>query len=174
MFRFLLLLPILGLLACGGLSSNQSNTAGSLGSTASDAAVDPSDPAKVKESFEARIKLDLDKITPRLQEEIISGDNKYYAKALGTYSYDIQQTDSIVTPFSGVAKYDVDWFANDSQTSGSTYIQANYSFQDGKWILSEAFRVIKSSEFPDEPALNGPVLGGTSVAGPQWAMALFN
>lgn len=172
MFRFLLLLPILGLLACGE-PSNQINTPASQDSTMSDAAVDPSDTAKVKESFEARIKSDLEKITPRLQEELTSGDSKYYAKSLGTYSYDIQQTDSIVTPFSGIAKYDVAWFSNGSQSSGSTYIQANYSFQDGKWVLSEAYRVISSPNFPDEPALNGPVLDASSVAGPQWAMALF-
>lgn len=156
---FTLVLLLFMATACGGSSPTATDT-DSVSEPVSEQ--NANDPAVVKEKFETRIKEDLEKITPKLQEEQLQGDYTYHAEAIGTYSYDIQQTDSIVSPFSGIAEYDIRWYANNEHVSDMT-VQAQYAYQDGDWVLKEALRSI-DGKLDNDPA---------SVGGPIWAAGLF-
>ncbi|WP_206044124.1 hypothetical protein [Geitlerinema sp. P-1104] len=143
--------------ACGGSPSTTSDSATSPASEQN-----ASDPAVAKEKFEARIQKDLEKITPKLQEEQRQGNSVYRAESTGTYSYDIQQTNSIVSPFLGIAEYDIRWYANNEYVTDMV-VKAQYAYQDGEWTLKEALRV------NDGEAINDP----SAVGNPAWAASLF-
>lgn len=147
---FALVLILFVAAACGGSSPT---TADSVSEPVSEQ--DVNNPTIAKEKFETRIEEDLEKITPKLQEEQRQGDYTYHAEAIGTYSYDIQQSDSIVSPFLGIAEYDIRWYANNEHVSDLT-IQAQYAYQDGDWVLKEALRSIDGKLDKDPASVGGP------------------
>lgn len=130
-------------------------------------AEDPNKPEVVKQKFTQKVEQDLATIQPKLLEKIVQGDSQYHAKYAGNYSIDIRQTDSIITPFTGVANYYINWFANGEQTRFQQYIQTNYAYQDGNWVLKSAIRVVV------DPDIGRVVNDPSAVGNPAWAKGLF-
>ena len=70
-----------------------------------------------------------------------------YFAAISNYGFDVKQTDSLVTPFTGVLTYtDVFWATaghatkgraekDDKFTASNKSIASNYGYQDGQWNL---------------------------------------
>ncbi|MBD1998754.1 hypothetical protein H6G00_19340 [Leptolyngbya sp. FACHB-541] len=101
------------------------------------------DPEVIKSRLEGRINEDSQLINPKLQEGMTrsysDGTCTYTAEVAGT-SYDITQSDSIVTPYIGTVKYDLNWYNGGERIENKVYIEANYAYQDGVWAFKQATR----------------------------------
>jgi hypothetical protein len=110
---------------------------------------DINDPSKVKDVFLTKIKDDISKLNLGLKNLVTkhkAPGYTYKAEYAGKYSYDIQKTDSIVSPYLGLVKYRLNWYANEKLFT-DIYIEATYAYQDGKWIFKDAAR--KSDTVPE-------------------------
>lgn len=141
---------------------SQSKTPSVSSAPVSSSLADPNDPNTAKERFQAKIKEDIERITPRLKEEITNSGDQYNAEYSGNYSYDIQKSDSIVSPYLGIADFEIKWFHNGEYVSDMS-IKANYAYQDGQWVLKKAIRYVG-----DEPTLDVKAVGNL-----QWTASLF-
>ncbi|PSB17397.1 hypothetical protein C7B76_09940 [filamentous cyanobacterium CCP2] len=141
-----------------------SNSPSATSPTASSTVVqqDVNSPASARERFEVRVRQDIERITPKLQEEQRQSNYTYRAEYSGTYSYDIQQSNSIVSPFVGVAEYRIRWYANNRYVQDMS-IKTRYVYQDGEWVLKEALRYIDGKPDTDPD----------SIGGPRWVASLF-
>lgn len=158
---------ILGTTACGGGTAD----------------VDTSNPTEVKEAFEQRIEQDLEVISQKLEEVREEKDledgtsNFFHAESVGTYSFDIQETDSIVTPYVGQVEYDIIWHSDiapdpelgleGGKNEQDMLLRAEYAFQDGEWIVKDAYRV----SLNELVGVGEPLREGS--AGSSWALGLF-
>lgn len=116
---------------------------------------------KVRSAFEKRVAEDLKIVEKNIQ---IPRVNKYtkmnnFAKTTGAYSIDIEKTDSIISPFLGKLAIDIAWY-HDNEFLTNQKIIANYSFQDDKWILKKAYRLVESGIQSDKDDMD-------------WALGLF-
>lgn len=111
----------------------------------------------IKESFKARIKSDSDKLSNRLPipkkgYSEYTKDYSFSAKLLSGTEIDIQQTNSIMSPYVGTAIYYMNWYAN-GKFVAKQHILANYAYQDDIWVLKSAKRSTGSGYNEDAPEL---------------------
>jgi hypothetical protein len=106
--------------------------------------VNADDPAIAKSRLEAKIAEDKQKLEPKLKQ----GKTQKYSDKTYTYTaeltdteYDIKKTDSIVTPYTGIVKYNLTWIAEGDRLPG-VHIEATYAYQDGQWVFKDARRYI--------------------------------
>jgi hypothetical protein len=109
---------------------------------------DENNPAVVRRKFQEKIDSDSLKLLTRLKipRSKVYKDDKgdtssytYTSELLEGTKYDITKTDSIVTPYKGTVHYKINWYAN-GKDIGVQQIIATYGYQDGNWILKDAYR----------------------------------
>ncbi|MEI8596859.1 hypothetical protein P4S64_01760 [Vibrio sp. M60_M31a] len=118
----------------------------------------------IKSSFKARIQSDSDKLRKRLPilrkgTDKYTKDHTYSAELLPGTEIDIQQTNSLMSPYVGTAVYYIDWYS-DGKPVAKQHILANYAYQDDIWVLKSAKRATGFGYNEDAPEL-------------QWVHSLF-
>jgi hypothetical protein len=116
--------------------------------------IDSNDPAEVQRRFEATINKAIKKAAPHLKEPHSTtyddgSTSTYFAEYTGSFNFDIQRTDSIVTPFVGTVEWEIRWYHNGKNIAGDMTLNATYAYQNGKWILKSLTR--NSSNFKTLP-----------------------
>ena len=115
---------------------------------------------RVRSAFEKRVAEDLKIVEKNIQIPRVS---KYmmshFARTTGANSVDIRNTDSIISPFIGTLSIDIAWYA-DNKFIENQKIIANYSFQDNKWVVKKAYRLLDSRIQSDKDDMD-------------WALGLF-
>ncbi len=132
MKRFILLASILSTSAVA--QEPVTNTAAPI------VAVDPISPAEAQKRFVAQIKADIKRAEVEIEAPHKNVDpegktNTYLAEYDGKLEYDIKKTDSIVSPYTGIAVWDVKWSLNGRDTGIRMSFVGTYSYQDGAWVF---------------------------------------
>lgn len=100
------------------------------------------DPAAIRQQFVATINQAITAAQPGLKQPVIrkfSGGDTVTIRAeyTGKLSYDIEKTDSIVTPFLGSVSWIMRWHANDQLRYSAMTFDAHYAYQDGRWVFKD-------------------------------------
>ena len=69
---------------------------------------------------------------------------EFKLKFKGEYSYDIEKTDSLVSPYVGKVNYKIYLYTN-NEFMGEQELKAIYAYQDNKWIVNDVKRYIGTS-----------------------------
>lgn len=114
-------------------------------SDADNSAIDSNNPAEVQRRFRAVIDEAIVKAGPGLKTPYKAKDHlgevhSYWSEYNGEFKFDIERTNSIVTPYIGVVSWGVDWYHNNKLTDFKMFIEAKYSYQDGKWVFKKLSR----------------------------------
>lgn len=112
---------------------------------------DDNNPTVVKKRFKAIIDIHTLKLSenikiPRQGYNIYTKDITFHAELLEETEYDINKTDSIISPYTGIVKFYFNWYAN-NKFSSKQYILAKYAYQDGNWVLKSALRSHQPGKF---------------------------
>ncbi|MBH8555335.1 hypothetical protein I8751_23900 [Nostocaceae cyanobacterium CENA357] len=96
----------------------------------------------IKNSFNFKIKEDIETLNKNIKKQPSKDPGLSFVKAeySGKNLYDIQKSDSIVSPYIGIVKYYLNWKVKEEVIT-DTYIKATYVFQDDKWIFKNAERL---------------------------------
>lgn len=116
----------------------------------------PNDPAELQRRFILKVNEAIKVAAPGLKRPVSHTDSTgeirtYSAEYTGKLTYDIQKTDSIVSPFLGSVSWSIRWYYNGQPTDRPMTLDAHYAYQDGRWIFKDLVRTI-----PDNKKLPAP------------------
>lgn len=116
--------------------------------------IDSNDPAEVQRRFEVTINKAIKKAAPHLKKPHSTAyddgnTSTYFAEYTGDFSFDIQRSDSIVSPFIGTVEWKIRWYHNEEEVANNMTLNATYAYQNGEWILKSLTR--NSDNFKNLP-----------------------
>ena len=112
---------------------------------------DENNPTIVKKRFKVKIDSEILKLSVNLkkipkQTKYDDGTYTYTAELSEGTEYDINKSDSIISPYIGTVKYYIYWIAN-GETVGKQHILAKYAYQDGVWVFHSASRSYSEGKY---------------------------
>lgn len=97
------------------------------------------DPSIVRERFVEKVEEEIARVAPRLPVEGMSPDHS--AEYQPPYLFDIETTDSIISPFKGTLVIPILWYYQ-GELTGLMYLHATYNYTDFEWKFASAVRYI--------------------------------
>jgi len=131
--------------------------------------LDPNDPTVVDKKFQERIEADIKKISQSIKTKPLppaGGTGRFSAECTGVYAYDIQKTNSVVTPFIGYVNVNIRWFYNGELVQAVQHIRYSYSYQRSEWVPKSGRR-----DVDEEKVFRYPT---DVIPFDNWAMSLLN
>jgi hypothetical protein len=108
-----------------------------------------SETVDIKQLFRKKAEEDARRMEPHLKRPFShSGNgNTFSCEYTGKYQFDIQQTNSLVTPFTAYASFSIIWYANGTARDMQR-IRIDYAYQDGQWVIKKIGRYCENGNGP--------------------------
>lgn len=97
------------------------------------------DPAEIQRQFVFTIEDAINKANPEMQKPVSAttsaGNSTWSMSYKGKYKYDVQKTNSLVSPYSGTVSWDVTQYSDGKPLDLQVTLDATYAYQEGRWKI---------------------------------------
>lgn len=130
-----------------GCDSKDKAEASSKGKT--DASIDP---AEIQRQFVVTIEDTINKADPEMQKPVSvttsEGDSTWSMSYKGKYKYDVQKTNSLVSPFMGTVSWEVTQYSDGKPIDIPVTLDATYAYQGGRWKIKSLVSTSRGESYP--------------------------
>lgn len=76
-----------------------------------------------------------------------AGDSTWSMSYKGKYKYDVQKTNSLVSPFLGTVSWDVTQYSDSKPLDVQITLDATYAYQGGRWKIKSLVKTSRGESY---------------------------